>query len=200
MPYGNAPFAKELLEAVFVDRKATLGGALLQAKRRSINPKKGDLLRKELDDYAKIGYERDPDKLKLERIEHLYLYNLLGDPLMRLPHPELATIHAREQVAPGDEINVTVVAKTAGKYRIELVAERTPLVAPRRGDTDAAFKKAYDNANNWVRATTTGETKGGRFAAKLKIPDGIVAKTHDLRVWIEGPDGTALATRRLKIR
>ncbi|MHC4955350.1 MAG: C25 family cysteine peptidase, partial [Planctomycetota bacterium] len=28
MPYGNAPFAKELLEAVFVDRKATLGGAL----------------------------------------------------------------------------------------------------------------------------------------------------------------------------
>jgi len=103
MPYGNAPIAKELLGAFFVDRKATLGEAFMQAKRLALEPKAGDVQRAQIEMLSNI-YEADKEKRRRERIEHLYLYNLLGDPSMRLPHPDVVKLTAPEQAAPGSTV------------------------------------------------------------------------------------------------
>ena len=126
MPYGNAPFAKEMLQALFMERTPTLGEVFRKAKVQTMNPDPRDDQRNQIEWLAGMAYEGNKDKRKEERIEHLYLYNLLGDPLMRLPHPEIAPMTAPDAAARGSTITLSVDSKVAGKYRVELVAPRTP--------------------------------------------------------------------------
>jgi len=199
MPYGNAPVAKELLEAVFIDRTATLGEAFLQAKRRSFKAKDGDLQRAQIELLSNI-YESDGKKREQERIEHLYLYNLLGDPSMRIPHPALAKLTVPEQAAPGAVVEVAVEAPAGGAYTVDLMAERTSGIPGRKGNSNEEFQRVYDRSNNWVRASASGTAKTGKFTVKLQLPDRLVATTYDVRIWIENDAGAALGTTRLKIR
>jgi len=199
MPYGNAPLAKELLEALFLDRRATLGEALLQAKRRSLEPKAGDMQRAQIELLSNI-YESDPKKRRLERIEHLYLYNLLGDPALRIPHPAIAKLTAPEQAAPGAIVEVAVEAPAGGKYTVDLLAERTAALPGRRDNSDKEFQRIYARSNNWVRASAAGTAETGKFTVKLQLPKRLVATTYDVRIWIESPAGVSLGMTRLKIR
>ena len=199
MPYGNAPLAKELLEAVFLDRTATLGEAFLQAKLRSIKPKEGDRQRTNIEGLSQI-YEMDPKKRLQERIEHLYLYNLLGDPAMRIPHPAQAELNVPEQAAPGSVVVIDVASPIAGKYTVDVLQERTPGLPGRRNNSDEEFERVYQRSNNWVRATASGKAEAGTFKVKVQLPKRMIATTYDVRVWIESEGGAALGTARLKIR
>jgi len=174
MPYGNAPIAKELLGAFFVDRKATLGEAFMQAKRLALEPKAGDVQRAQIEMLSNI-YEADKEKRRRERIEHLYLYNLLGDPSMRLPHPDVVKLTAPEQAAPGSTVEITVDAPRGGSFRVDLMADRTPFIPGRKGNSDKEFQRTY-------------------------VRERLITTTYDVRIWIASPAGTALGTTRLKIR
>jgi hypothetical protein len=199
MPYGNAPLAKEMLEAFFVERKPTLGEVFLQAKRRTMEPKAGDLQRMQIEMLSLI-YEPDAKLRERERIEHLYLYNLLGDPSMRLPHTAVATLTVPEQAAPGALVEVGVEAPAGGTYTVDLMAERTPGVPGRQNDTEAEFERTYVRSNNWVRATDSGNAAKCTFTLKLQLTERLVTTTYDVRVWIQSESGVALGTARLKIR
>jgi len=199
MPYGNAPLAKELLEAVFLERKATLGEAFLQAKVRSITPKAGDQQRAQIEFLSNI-YEADAAKRKQERIEHLYLYNLIGDPSMRIPHPEVAKLKLPDQAAAGALVEIEIEAPIGGRYTVDVLQERTPGLPGRKNDTDAEFERVYKRSNNWVRATTSGTAEAGTFKVKVQLPERLVATTYDVRIWIENDKGAALGNGRLKIR
>lgn len=87
MPYGNSVFGCELLRAAFRESPGTLGDIWLQAQVQTLAaPKMNDSIRASLDAVAR-GVSPAPADLAAERREHVVLYQLLGDPLLRLNFP-----------------------------------------------------------------------------------------------------------------
>jgi hypothetical protein len=87
MPYGNTVIGYELLRACFQDRPETLGDILRLAQQRTVSPSGGDERRASLDSLAH-GLSPAPVDLPAERREHVLMYHLFGDPLLRLRQPE----------------------------------------------------------------------------------------------------------------
>ncbi|MEM8885429.1 MAG: C25 family cysteine peptidase [Planctomycetota bacterium] len=191
MPYGNAALAKELMEAIFVKRTKTVGEALRIAKLRSMDNVRGDDQRNMIETFATLLYQADPKKRETERIEHLYLYNLLGDPSMRIQLPEEFPVKAR--IHQG-KLQVKLGAEPFGKVRIELARQRSGETPMRTDDSDEAFEKAYDAANRWVVASW--DSTGGTF----ELPEGLRRnRFYDVRVWVESEDRAALGTARVRL-
>jgi hypothetical protein len=86
MPYGNTILGCELLRACFKDRPELLGDTLLLAERKTLQPSRDDQLRSSLDSLAS-GLSPAPVNLAGERLEHVQMYHLFGDPLIRLQRP-----------------------------------------------------------------------------------------------------------------
>ena len=88
MPYGNTVLGCELLRAAFAKPGATLGDVWLRAQRQTLaDSPADDSLRTSLDSLAR-GVSPPPVDLAAERREHVLLYQLLGDPLLRLNYPQ----------------------------------------------------------------------------------------------------------------
>ena len=84
MPYGNTVLGYELLRAAFVERPATLGDIWLRAQRQTLaDASPEDQLRTSLDALAR-SVSPPPVELEAERREHVLMYQLLADPLLRL--------------------------------------------------------------------------------------------------------------------
>ena len=104
MPYGNTVLGCELLRACFGDRPATLGELWTLAQRRTLADAPHDSLRPTLDALAE-ALSPPPADLAAERREHVLMYHLLGDPLLRLNYPETeAQPPARIASAPGERV------------------------------------------------------------------------------------------------
>ncbi|MGE3241671.1 MAG: C25 family cysteine peptidase [Pirellulales bacterium] len=87
MPYGNSVFGCELLRAAFRNSPGNFGDVWLRAQRQTLAPAaESDSLRSSLDAVAR-GVSPPPADLAAERREHVLLYQLLGDPLLRLNYP-----------------------------------------------------------------------------------------------------------------
>ena len=81
MPYAMTVLGAEMLDQCFAQQQATLGDALLAAKRALVAPAKSHSLRASLDAMAAL-LSPAPADLAAERQEHLAMFNLLGDPLL----------------------------------------------------------------------------------------------------------------------
>jgi Peptidase family C25 len=83
MPYGNTVLGYELLQSCFSRRASCLGDIMLLAQCRARQKRADDPLRNSLDAMC-IGLCAAPGELAAERQEHVLMYHLLGDPLLRL--------------------------------------------------------------------------------------------------------------------
>jgi len=99
MPYGNTILGYELLRACLHDRPAALGDILRLAQCRALGDSTGDTLRTSLDALAS-GISPPQVDLPAERHEHVLMYQLLGDPLLRLrlPHTDVAQAGSGESI------------------------------------------------------------------------------------------------------
>lgn len=89
MPYGNTVLGYELLRACFEnDCGPAIGDVLLVAQQRTRRDGAGDPIRESLDAMCR-GLSPPPVDLAAERAEHVLMYHLLGDPLLRLRMPTL---------------------------------------------------------------------------------------------------------------
>ena len=199
IPYANGVLSKELLDALFKLRVDTVGEMLMQAKRRMMKPEKGDKMRQAIDMLAR-PWKWKPEDQEAERREHLYLYNLFGDPATRIPHPEAVELECAEEAAPGGRLKVKGMSAVVGDVLVELVAERTPDVPPRDGDTPAAFAIAYERANAWVKSSARAQTRDGAFSVEVPLPAKLEPGSYHVRVYVTGADGAALGARPLVIR
>ena len=194
MPYANGVVAKELLEALVVERSPTVGEALMRAKRRFIATNEG---RARMEAMAR-AYQPDDKKREQERVEHLYLYNLLGDPSMRIPHLAHAELACAEVVHAGTTLAVTGRSPVDGDAIVEFVLNRTPLVPARKG---VDFAGGYARANQWVKASVKAKVKNGRFAAELSVPAELPpVQGYHVRVFVSGADGAAMGARPVNFR
>jgi len=199
MPYGMAVLGSGLMEQYFQQRTETLGEIVLHAKRQMADDHPEQTRRRLLDLLAK-ALSPNPKQLADERREHMLLFNLFGDPLMRVPHPNDVTIDVPDQAMAGTILEVQGTSALAGTAVVELVCRRDQVrreLPPRyRYDnslqTLRSYNTAYQQANDkcWSQRSVTVES--GEFLTALKIPVEARGACH-VRAFLQDATGRRYA-------
>jgi len=205
MPYGGMGLGVGLLRSYFRDRAETLGDLLLAAKRESALGSRDDANSKAIDSLALMLNPASSD-LTAERLEHVELFNLLGDPLLKLQHADLVQFKAPVTAAPGAEIEIVGTSSLDGTADVELVVRRDRLTfrAPSRAryeTTPAAaseFQKTYERANDSRLVATKTTVKNGAFRARLTVPRDASGACH-VRVIVHGNQNVAVGASDIEI-
>jgi len=207
LPYGMAVLGNGLMKQYFRARPATLGEAILQAKRELLKPSAdGDKQRAMLDSIASM-ISPTADKLATERAEHVLLFNLIGDPLLQLRYPEPIELSVPSTATAGEPLTVSGTSAVDGRGTVELIVPRGRLTFepsprkeyPQSADALAAFQNTYARANDDRFVTAEVTVRGGRFAVRLDVP-GEAGGTCHVRVFVEGVDGFAAGAADVRIR
>ncbi|MFP6620463.1 MAG: C25 family cysteine peptidase [Pirellulaceae bacterium] len=181
MPYAMSVMAQGLIKGYFQDRCPTLGEIVLTAKQELISAtpstvKATQWNRRLLDTMARL-LSPLPDLIEAERREHLALFNLLGDPLLRLPHPDLISVSGPPHVVAGGEVTIEVTSPWSGHATIELVCRRgipkeSISLRTAYDPTDQAlrqYNQTYARANDqvWTRIRVPLAKGPGQFTIKV---------------------------------
>jgi hypothetical protein len=211
MPYAMAVMGMSMMEEYFERRPATLGEAILAAKRRMMqrvddqDPLK-NANRLLLDGLASI-MSPSRELLEEERREHLHLFNLLGDPMLRLAHPHEITMAAPKEAEPGQTLQIAGSSELAGRGVLELVCRRDqfkspPPVRERFDPTDkglAALHDVYLAANDRTWARWGLNLPGGQFSTEIAIPPQCRGPCH-VRLLVADGKSHALGATSIYIR
>lgn len=199
MPYGMAVLSQALMDEMFQQQRATLGEVVMHAKRRTMA---SDVNRQHrlLSTVAR-AISPQPSDLVGERREHVDMFHLLGDPLLRLHHPEQVDVDVERSAVPGDRIRVQCRSKVAGKCLVELACRRGRFTfAPEaRLEFDGSHEgmrrldAVFAQANDDVYCRRLVTTKGQPFEVELDVPPHALGACT-VRVYIE-PTAPSDATR-----
>jgi len=198
MPYGMAVMSDALLDEYFVQRRATLGELLLAAKRRMGADEK-DNPRRQLLDALAAAISPAAHRLPAERLEHVALFNLLGDPLLRLPQPRPIEVRAADSTRGGELLNVSGHCELAGEGWMELVCrrDRTRANLPSRRqfvpthEFLQSLQDTYRQANDPAWIAQPFASRGGDFELQLLVPTDCTGPCH-VRAYVVGVDDVAL--------
>ncbi|HEX4132528.1 MAG TPA: C25 family cysteine peptidase [Pirellulales bacterium] len=206
MPYAMAVLGTEMLDQWLHARRATLGDVLLHAKRAALLGARDDLRSRVLDSVAATINPLGTD-LAEERAEHVLLFNLLGDPLLRIRHAELADVTTAAEASPGDTLTIAVHSPIhTGEAVVELVVrrDRTTFDAQQRTtyddspDEQEIYQRQYVRANDHRLATTTVPVTAEAFQVTIPVPRHAHGPCH-VRVFIRGTDGFGLGAADVNI-
>ena len=141
---------------MFRKRRPTVGEALLHAKQGMMKePAAGDQQRAMLDAMAAV-VSPAAKQMAEERAEHVLMFNLIGDPLLRLRYPEEIKVEAPKTAAPGEPLKVAGSTPVEGRGTVELVVRRGRLAFkppvrreyPQTAAGLAEFQEVYCQAND----------------------------------------------------
>jgi hypothetical protein len=205
MPYAMTVLGTELLEQCFVARQPTLGAAILAAKRAAASGATSER-RAMLDAVAGL-LSPAPVDLPGEREEHTQLFNLLGDPLLGLKHPQPIRLTVPAQAKAGEILEVSGVSAMSGSTLVELVVRRdrlrfnppprAPFAEP--GLQAAEIADTYRRANDacWTSARVPVQA-GKPFKARLKVPAEAHGACH-VRMFVNDQTGFAAGASDVEI-
>ncbi len=196
MPYAMSVMGHELMNQYFVERRELLGDLVLHAKRQMVRDlsqqeRSADTTRHLLDSIAAV-ISPAPESLAEERLEHVLMFNLLGDPLLRIDQPSKIEVVVDGELQAGGKLRVVGNSEIAGRCTVELVCRRdrlkTRFVArPRYDGSDEAlaeYTNVYAQANDRTWATTSFACESGEFEATLQIPNHAQGASN-VRVFVE---------------
>lgn len=206
MPYAMSVMGTEMLQQYFDEQQPTLGQLLLNAKREAMKQGGKSGNRKMLDTMAALVSPK-PGLLREERLEHMALFNLLGDPLLKLPHASPVEVTAPEVAHPGSSIEIVGKTSLPGKVRVELVCRRDGCVAElsKRATYQplheelAQYTKTYLSANDRLWQVVEAQQTDGQFQTQLEIPESCHGPCH-VRVWVEGSSQVGLGSQDIAIQ
>ncbi len=221
MPYGMSVLGIELLqEATTSAGQKTLGEMILAAERRTIlgpDPKEASTtpptegprqrpLRATVEGLAKL-LDPAPDRLNEQLSEHVALFHLFGDPLLRLPISKRLELNCAESIPAGSTLNIDGATETDGNVLLELVlpSNRLSLNDPDRnefhGDKTARtmYQEKYRRANERVLISKVFPVVDGTFRAELSIPEGIHGD-YVVRACQTSNGDYALGAKNVKVR
>ncbi|MDR1958207.1 MAG: C25 family cysteine peptidase [Planctomycetaceae bacterium] len=201
MPYGMAVFGTGFIEHALSREPHNLGTIFLNAKRNMILPQKNSVPKQSIRGMIdSVAWWTDPTSRKLndQLIDHLYLFQLFGDPLLKVPFPQNMTVTCKEKAVPGEIIQVSGQVDFDGPIYVELVKPRTaqPLSVPDRKKFQLTEKsrieymKEYRAANNRAILYVPGRVVNGRFQVPVKIPDDLDGD-YLFRCFTVSPEGTS---------
>ncbi len=184
MPYGMAVLGTEFLQTYFEDRPATLGAAILEAKRKAMRPldpsdeKNTKNVSRQLIEGVASAISPTSSQLDEERREHLLLMNLLGDPMLRLNHPDAIQLKAPAKATAGIPLEITLEQLPPGKVYLEFACRRDCFkekIEPRdhfdpSDEGLAEFSPIYKQANDSVWERKVIDHLGGPLVVNLAVP------------------------------
>jgi len=197
-PYPNLLYARALIESLLKDRAATVGDAVVQAKRE---------MPEASIPFASLLVPGDHVAIKAS---HLQLYNLLGDPALRLRLPaELVVSLSEKTVLAGGvfEVNVqgavpdAAFEATLETERVSLKPGITPPATLDEMQLEEAFVAMSNNhriANDKVLARQSGHFVDGRGKLSLTAPKA--AGRYVVKVFSVADRGAAAGHVRLEVQ
>ena len=180
-PYSNTLLQNAMITEITKNRRVTLGEAFLRAKREIVLGE--DKNRKNLETMAQFIIPKKSERDKLNRA-HLYLYNLIGDPGLKLRHSnsEVKCLTRKAVATLGQSFSTKFsfapalpIAKGSGPFvgdatveahlevrRSQVASALQPFTAADLISTDAAKRKAAEDAvaSNHAAANTKWVCKG----------------------------------------
>ncbi|MEX2316265.1 MAG: C25 family cysteine peptidase [Pirellulales bacterium] len=191
MPYGNTIFGYEFLRASLADRPATLGAAFRLAQQRTLAAGGDDAMRKSLDAMAgalcplleRGGPPWRPEDLVTERREHVAMYQLLGDPLMRWRRPRPMQITALAEIDAGRVLMVDGQCELAGDCVVEL----------------ARIGGVPNGGSDVIESATSPAVGGEKFRIAVNVPADASGR-YTVRAYLQGDGGTALGGTNIFVR
>lgn len=224
MPYAMSILGQELMTTFFKDRAATIGQLMRDAKRGlALKPRTSDA--DKLFDAVAAAMMPMAADLKAQRVEHAQLFNLLGDPLLRLKHPEpIAVTEASAEVpvltleAPAPIVNdsskeivlvaeppsnkhvIAVRSSIAGKGLIEFVSRRDQLNTPLsdRSKYDPQFDYHWEYQRNVGSFPTFKAETPIQSFSRMSQPTSVPGDYY-LRAYGEGETSFAMGAVRIKV-
>jgi hypothetical protein len=202
LPYGMATMAHCAIYEYFEKRPATLGEWLLNAKRDTMAGY--DLPIWSLADAATVTMAPTGIRPKDERLDHLQLFNLLGDPTMALYHPREMKLELPKTTRAGQRITVAGERSIRGSVIVDLVTPigSEQLVQRQRYDATSRGRKEYDAAylaaNGKPIQSVTIPAGEDRFSADLEIP-ATASGNCRVRAFVEGERDCAIGASDLVI-
>jgi hypothetical protein len=205
MPYGNASAAMGLIHSVYHRRPERLGDAWLETLTEMATPSTAEpelqSRRMVIDGLATL---LGGGRIDEERREHMQLYNWLGDPTLRLAHPQELKIDDPGRIAAGQRVAISGIAPMPGTLTIELhrrlgtVPMKQSQVLP--ADKTDPLLARYRQAND--TALATGQVmigEAGVWATELEIPSDV---TGPMRIIadLEGAAGFATGAQSVWVR
>ena len=203
MPYGMSVLGSELLAECFGEMPETLGEALLAAKRRTMKTDNPSRYRAALDGIART-ISPTAGQLDAERAEHLDLFNLLGDPLLRVAYPGTIKVTVEPSAAAGRPLSVSLETPLAGRGVLELAVRRDRLTfkPPRRTEYDpqtlGEYAETYRRANEPRLSVREIEFEAGSFTTQLEVPADARGACH-VRVFLAGSEGCAAGAAQVRV-
>jgi len=204
MPYAMGVMGLEMMRQTFVHRRETIGEIMLHAKRHLVAGRRDDPQSRTLDWLAgSLGRHND---LAAERAEHVLLFNLLGDPLLRVPHAREVALTAPRKTVAGEEIMIIGHSPVAGECTLELVVRRdrltfNPGIRTAFELTDASqrqYEETYRRANDPRLDVVCLTVPAGQFTARLRVPPLARGACH-VRAIVEGAGGVAFGAADIEI-
>lgn len=187
MPYGNTVTAVGLIDGVYRERRPRLGDAwltTLQVLHREDETDKTQS--RTLIDSLAAMISPAGTVLADERREHAAIYNLLGDPTLRLHHPYTVAISAPTGSSPSDPVMIDVTSPIDGELRLTL---DRPLGAATEGDP-----------NDTTVASLQASVQAGQMGQhKIQLPAGVQGPLI-IRALVEGVETWATAATRTLVR
>lgn len=211
MPYAMAVMGSAMMEQYFQERPETLGEAIRGAKLQMAKPiDESNPLKNPnrllLDAMASI---MSPARQQLadERKEHVYLFNLIGDPMTKLAHPEVVKLNVPRDAAPGQTIEVTGDSTLGGKATLEVCCRRDLFKhdLPQRDHFDpsnaglAALQPVYEQANDRSWGKYQMQIPAGQFTTKITLPPECNGACH-VRMFVQGEQAYALGAANIYIK
>jgi Peptidase family C25 len=196
-----------LFESTFAGkRRERLGEAWLAIKRGVAKGKIDDLTFTMLD--AVDGDSSIPQAT--QRLEHLEMFTLLGDPALKLAAtPAELTLKNEGQAAPGATLAIhgTAPARLNGAT-VHVVAERPvgstptdlePLPKEPGPERDKAVMRNHERANRFAVAAAEATVKDGRFDARLELPAKLPWERLNVRAYAATETQEALGVLTLDV-
>jgi hypothetical protein len=195
-PYPNALLGKGIATPFF-DKDNRVGDAFNAGKLGMVRD--GKQIATKLLAKAFLSKAVNDDALVRD---HVYIYNLLGDPAQRVPFAAaLPAIEAPDTVKAGGAVPITVAVAPEGaaealvsieaprgrKVRQAVASEPTNAGASETAGTGAdAIKARHEMANDHAIAKGRFKVEGGVLKASLDVPAGTPPGAYSVVIFVEG--------------
>lgn len=212
MPYAMSLLMLEMMQDYFeptseATQTVTIGQLFNQAKRRMLEKQSSD------GEYRKmietLGKTFSPTRHLLddELKEHVYLFHLIGDPLLTLKRPAPIELDVKKNLLNGEEFTVSGRSNIGGELKIELVYRRDRMrIRPKRrkefvvdNEIFLQYHDTYLKANDRVCDVATQLIEPGEFKVSLRAPE---AASGDciVRAYVAGTKGYAIGSEPVFIK